>query len=208
MGKWATGWGVVTACVLGWLGCQKAEPPPEQTQLVLSEADLDLGSPAADASEALELKSTPDAESVFASTVAEELPAPAREQVEEESTSPPPGPPTNNSLLRDEDVIWLSETAESARAGNASIPANKPTEEVTIATATIDGRVKRVRSGTLEVADPEGNIYKLRIDRHSRGLRRGHPVALRTLAAGTPVRASFDLVGGGQSLARDIVLRR
>ena len=72
----------------------------------------------------------------------------------------------------------------------------------------MDGRVKRVRARTIEVADPEGNIYELRIDRRSRGLRQGRNVPLRNISEGTPVRASFDLVGNGASLARDIVLRR
>ncbi|WNG33330.1 hypothetical protein F0U61_06640 [Archangium violaceum] len=111
-------------------------------------------------------------------------------------------------LLEDEDRIWLSETAESARAGNTRISASEPVEEITIATGTVDGRVKRVRPGTIEVSDDEGNVYELRIDGRSRGLRRGRHIALRDIAEGTPVRASFDLVGRGESLARDIVLRR
>lgn len=111
-------------------------------------------------------------------------------------------------LLEDEDRIWLSETAESARAGNTRISATEPVEEITIATGTVDGRVKRVRPGTIEVSDDEGNVYELRIDGRSRGLRRGRHIPLKNITEGTPVRASFDLVGGGESLARDIVLRR
>ncbi|HYO53870.1 hypothetical protein [Archangium sp.] len=108
----------------------------------------------------------------------------------------------------DDDRVWLSEAAEAARAGNTSISATEPVEEVTIATGTVEGRVKRVRPGTLEVSDDEGNVYELRIDGRSRGLRRGRHVPLKDITEGTPVRASFDLVGGGESLARDIQLRR
>jgi hypothetical protein len=108
----------------------------------------------------------------------------------------------------DDERIWLSEAAESARAGNTRISANAPVEAITIATGTVEGRVKRVRPGTLEVSDEEGNVYELRIDGRSRGLRRGRHVPLQELTEGTPVRASFDLVGDGESRARDIVLRR
>ena len=100
------------------------------------------------------------------------------------------------------------EAAEAARAGNASISPTEPAEKVTIATGTVDGRVKRVRPGTIEVSDDEGNVYELRIDGRSRGLRRGRHIPLRDITEGTPVRASFDLMGGGESLARDIQLRR
>lgn len=108
----------------------------------------------------------------------------------------------------DDERIWLSEAAESARAGNTRISASEPVETITIATGTVEGRVKRVRPGTLEVSDEEGNVYELRIDGRSRGLRRGRHVPLQELTEGTPVRASFDLVGDGESRARDIVLRR
>ncbi len=37
---------------------------------------------------------------------------------------------------------------------------------------------------------------------------RGRHIPLRTLSEGMPVRASFDLVGGGESLARDIEVQR
>ena len=68
--------------------------------------------------------------------------------------------------------------------------------------------MRRVRSDTIEVSDNEGNVYELRIDGRSRGLRRGRHIPLKDITEGTPVRASIDLVGGGESLARDIQLRR
>ncbi|HYO66032.1 MAG TPA: hypothetical protein VEU33_08120, partial [Archangium sp.] len=119
-----------------------------------------------------------------------------------------PGSQPARPDVPDEDRIGFLEAAEAARAGNASISATAPAEEVTIATGTVDGRVKRVRPGTIEVSDDEGNVYELRIDGRSRGLRRGRHIPLRDISEGTPVRASFDLVGGGESLARDIQLRR
>ena len=208
MGKWAAGLGLVTWCVLGTVGCRKAEPvepavmapvsveaapelaeAPAPEPVLTRNVDVQPALPAAP--EQQEMKAEPEAEA-------------KREQAPVQRTPPP----SNGSLLEDDDRIWLSESAESARAGNANIPANRPTEEITIASGTVDGRVKRVRARTIEVADPEGNIYELRIDRRSRGLRQGRNVPLRNISEGTPVRASFDLVGNGASLARDIVLRR
>ncbi len=109
---------------------------------------------------------------------------------------------------QDDDKAWFREAAAAARAGDMSGATVRPLEQVTIATGTVDGRVKRVRPGTIEVSDDEGNVYELRIDGRSRGLRRGRHIPLRTLSEGMPVRASFDLVGGGESLARDIEVRR
>jgi hypothetical protein len=108
----------------------------------------------------------------------------------------------------DEERAWFREAAEAARAGNADVSASRPVEDVIIASGTVDGRVKRVRPGTIEVSDNEGNVYELRIDGRSRGLRRGRHIPLKRITEGMPVRASFDLVGGGESLARDIELRR
>jgi hypothetical protein len=102
----------------------------------------------------------------------------------------------------------LREAAEAALASNTRTSGTRRLEEVTIATGTVDGRVKRVRPGTLEVSDDEGNVYELRIDGRSRGLRRGRHIPLKAITEGMPVRASFDLMGGGESLARDIELRR
>ncbi|WP_146209820.1 hypothetical protein [Vitiosangium sp. GDMCC 1.1324] len=148
-------------------------------------------------------------------------PAPTRAEALEDEEQPPsrlletdsgswvrPTSQAGRPSRGDDERIWLSEAAEAARAGNTSISASEPVEAVTIATGTVDGRVKRVRPGTLEVSDDEGNVYELRIDGRSRGLRRGRTVPLQDISEGTPVRASFDLVGGGESLARDIVLRR
>ncbi len=112
------------------------------------------------------------------------------------------------SLLEDEDRAFLREAAEAALASNTRTSGTRRLEEVTIATGTVDGRVKRVRPGTLEVSDDEGNVYELRIDGRSRGLRRGRHIPLKAITEGMPVRASFDLMGGGESLARDIELRR
>jgi hypothetical protein len=108
----------------------------------------------------------------------------------------------------DEERAWFREAAEAARAGNTDVSDSHSVEEVIIASGTVDGRVRRVRPGTIEVSDNEGNVYELRIDGRSRGLRRGRHIPLQRITEGMPVRASFDLVGGGESLARDIELRR
>jgi hypothetical protein len=64
-----------------------------------------------------------------------------------------------------------------------------------------------VDKSTLHLRDNEGNVYQLRIDKKSRGVRQGQSVPLRQIEEGTSVRASFDLVGGS-SIARDIEVRR
>jgi hypothetical protein len=104
-----------------------------------------------------------------------------------------------------DDEAWHEGAAKAARAfkQNESVPLDK----VVIATGTVDGRVTRVDKGSLHLRDTEGNVYQLRIDKKSRGLRQGQSVPLRQIEEGTSVRASFDLVGG-DSIARDIEVRR
>ncbi|ATB30784.1 hypothetical protein MEBOL_004246 [Melittangium boletus DSM 14713] len=197
------GW-VALGCVLGATGCRMGESRTEPTEPAkvigytptetVAVEQRETAAPQAPAQIAV---ATPP-EQERTEQRAEPTPEPAREPTPEES----------RKLLEEEDRIWLSETAEAARAGNPNIAPGAATEDITIATGTVDGRVERVRKGTIEVSDGEGNIYELRIDKRSRGLRQGRQVPLRGIAEGTPVRASFDLVGAGDSLARDIVLRR
>jgi hypothetical protein len=104
-----------------------------------------------------------------------------------------------------DDEAWHQGAAKAARAAqqNESVPL----EKVVIATGTVDGRVTRVEGNMVQLRDGEGNVYQLRIDKRSRGVRQGQPVPLKQLEEGTPVRASFDLVGD-DSFARDIEVRR
>lgn len=104
-----------------------------------------------------------------------------------------------------EDEAWYEGAAKAARAfgQNDSVPLDK----VVIATGTVEGRVTRVGKGTLHLKDTEGNVYELRLDKRSRGVRGGQSVPLRQLEEGTSVRASFDLVGD-DSIARDVEVRR
>jgi len=104
-----------------------------------------------------------------------------------------------------EDEAWHQGAAKAARAAgqNDSVPL----EKVVIATGTVDGRVTRVEGNMVQLRDGEGNVYQLRIDKRSRGVRQGQQVPLKQLEEGTPVRASFDLVGDG-SFAREIEVRR
>jgi hypothetical protein len=104
-----------------------------------------------------------------------------------------------------EDEAWHEGAAKAARAFKQK--ESVPLDKVVIATGTVDGRVTRVDRGTLQLKDVEGNVYQLRIDNRSRGLRKGQSVPLRQIEEGTSVRASFDLVGG-QSIAREIEVRR
>ena len=59
--------------------------------------------------------------------------------------------------------------AKAARAAgqNESVPL----EKVVIATGTVDGRVTRVEGNMVQLRDGEGNVYQLRIDKRSRGVR-------------------------------------
>lgn len=210
------GWALLGGCVLCWAGCRKPEPTTEVTKVAVAAEAPPEPAPVQtlDVVELPEL-ATPDTEAGqteppgerLASEGDTETPPPRVLETDSESWERPGSQPARPDLP-DEDRIGFLEAAEAARAGNVNISATEPAEEITIATGTVDGRVKRLRPGTIEVSDDEGNVYELRIDGRSRGLRRGRHIPLRTITEGTPVRASFDLVGGGESLARDIQLRR
>jgi hypothetical protein len=196
---------MMLGCVLGTTGCRKAErkPAPETTETVATRAET--AEPAAPA-KAVEPKS--EAAPVQAAPQAEDDAIALQESATTGEREHAPARPGTRGLMDDEDRIWLSESAEAARAANEKIAPGTATEDITIASGTVDGRVKRVDARTIEVSDGEGNVYELRIDRRSRGLHQGRRIPLREISEGTPVRASFDLLGGGDSLARDIVLRR
>lgn len=205
MANWAMGWGLLGCCVLCLTGCRKQEPEARVTPAPVQTIDVvelpELAAPPPETRQA-----EPPGERLAGEADAE---TPPSRLLETDSGSwERPGSQASHPALADEERIGFLEAAEAARAGNASISATEPAEAVTIATGTVDGRVKRVRPGTIEVSDDEGNVYELRIDARSRGLRRGRHVPLRDITEGTPVRASFDLLGGGESLARDILLRR
>lgn len=218
MAKWAVGWGLLGWCVLCVTGCRKPEPGLAVTEVTVAAAAAASAESAPvqtiDVVELPELpapppepsQAEPPAERLASETAAE---TPPSQLLETDSGSwERPGAQAHRPDLPDEDRIGFLEAAEAARAGNTRISATEPAEVVTIATGTVDGRVKRVRPGTIEVSDDEGNIYELRIDGRSRGLRRGRNIPLKTITEGMPVRASFDLVGDGESLARDIEVRR
>lgn len=111
----------------------------------------------------------------------------------------------SEAIQANEDEDWYKGAARAAQAFQENN--SQPLEQVVIATGSVDGKISRVSQGAVHVRDPEGNVYQLRIDKKSRGLRQGQRVPLKELDEGTPVRASFDLVGGG-SIARDIEVRR
>ncbi len=226
MARWAVGLGLLGWCVLCSAGCRKPE----------SEGPAcDTSAPTA-ACAPSEAPSIQPVTVIQQAQPMPEPKAPELEAVRPETASPPvtPEPPAEASgtneepppsrLLEtdsaawereparpsteDDEKAWFREAAAASTASDTSGATPRPLEQVTIATGTVDGRVKRVRPGTIEVSDDEGNVYELRIDGRSRGLRRGRHIPLKTISEGMPVRASFDLVGGGESLARDIQLRR
>ncbi|MCY1036621.1 hypothetical protein OV207_34610 [Corallococcus sp. BB11-1] len=106
-----------------------------------------------------------------------------------------------------EDEAWYEGAAKAAQAAVTDSAADRPLEQVTIATSTVNGRVTRASRDTLHVRDGEGTVYELQLDPRSRGLRQGQRVPLPELREGTPVRASFALIGG-RTVARDVQVRR
>jgi hypothetical protein len=208
----AMGLGLVAWCVLCSAGCRKSEPavaapvasaptavsptPPQSPPVVRTVAVLDLESQAATPKPPSEASAADEAPSRRVETDSKEG---AGSELRTVRTTPEG---------EDDDRAWVRAAAEAARAVDTSGSATRPLEQVTIATSTVDGRVKRVRPGTIEVSDNEGNVYELRLDGRSRGRRRGRHIPLKAITEGMSVRASFDLVGDGESRARDIEVRR
>ncbi|WP_338275189.1 hypothetical protein [Corallococcus caeni] len=106
-----------------------------------------------------------------------------------------------------DDEAWYEGAAKAAQAAVTDNSANRPLEQVVIASSTVNGRVTRVGKDTLHVRDGEGTVYELQLDPRSRGLRQGQRVPLKELQEGTPVRAQFVLMGG-RTVARDVQVRR
>ncbi|RKG82553.1 hypothetical protein D7W82_26435 [Corallococcus sp. CA049B] len=106
-----------------------------------------------------------------------------------------------------DDEAWYEGAAKAAQAAVTDTSANRPLEQVIIASSTVSGRVTRVGRNTLHVRDGEGTVYELQLDQRSRGLRQGQRVPLKELQEGTPVRAQFVLMGG-RTVARDVQVRR
>ncbi|WP_244219786.1 hypothetical protein [Corallococcus interemptor] len=106
-----------------------------------------------------------------------------------------------------DDEAWYEGAAKAAQAAVTDTSANRPLEQVVIASSTVSGRVARVGKNTLHVRDGEGTVYELQLDQRSRGLRQGQRVPLKELQEGTPVRAQFVLMGG-RTVARDVQVRR
>ncbi|RKH62982.1 hypothetical protein D7W81_21180 [Corallococcus aberystwythensis] len=105
------------------------------------------------------------------------------------------------------DEAWYEGAAKAAQAAVTDTSANRPLEQVIIASSTVNGRVTRVGRDTLHVRDGEGTVYELQLDQRSRGLRQGQRVPLKELQEGTPVRAQFVLMGG-RTVARDVQVRK
>jgi hypothetical protein len=221
MAKWAMGLGLVGWCVLSSAGCRKPEPevtalaavspappesPPARTVAVIDLEALPVSTAATKAPATPEPPPRP--EPLAEASAADEETPPSRLLETDSGTFERPERRGGDTTPEDEDQKWFREAAAAAQAGDTSGSATRPLEQVTIASSSVDGRVKRVRPGTIEVSDTEGNVYELRLDGRSRGLRRGRHIPLEAITEGMPVRASFDLVGGGESLARDIEVRR
>ncbi|WP_147444356.1 MULTISPECIES: hypothetical protein [Corallococcus] len=111
------------------------------------------------------------------------------------------------AVQANDDESWYEGAAKAAQAAVTDNTADRPLEQVTIATSTVNGRVTRANRDTLHVRDSDGTVYELQLDPRSRGLRQGQRVPLPELREGTPVRASFALIGG-RTVARDVQVRR
>jgi hypothetical protein len=231
MGRWA--WmGMVGVCAL-LTGCREREsheqavpvsaraPAPARPVMGTSQeqpsaaptADMVAPQPMAQAPAAAPARAgpSPRASTPRSNAVAQPTPAaprPGTTVTESSATQNAPGSRVMiglEAVQASDDEAWYEGAAKAAQAArqNNSVPLNR----VVIASGSVDGRVTHVDPGTVHVRDSEGNVYQLRIDKQSRGLREGQSVPLRQLQEGTPVRASFDLVGGS-SFARDIEVRR
>ncbi len=211
MARWAARWWLLLGTCLLTAGCRESAPrvtpsvhAPRGARPARPRVFVDLPALYARPAEAEPTPSPPPQEP----EAQDEEPPPSRLLLTDSvSWDWPERDSAGSPSLQDEEEVWRHEAAQAAR-GNAHLPAAGSLDDVTIASATVDGRVTRVRPGTLEVSDDEGNVYELLIDGRSRALRRGRHISLRRLTEGTPVRASFDLQGGGDSLARDIEVRR
>jgi hypothetical protein len=171
---------MMLGCVLGTTGCRKTErkPAPEAAEAVATRTET-----AASAAGAKAVEPKPEAAPVQAAPQEEGDAIALQESTTTgEREKEAPARPGTRGQIDDEDRIWLSESAEAARAANANIAPGTATEDITIASGTVDGRVKRVRARTIEVSDNEGNVYELRIDRRSRGLRQGRQVPLKQIS--------------------------
>ncbi|RKH49132.1 hypothetical protein D7V93_32340 [Corallococcus llansteffanensis] len=113
------------------------------------------------------------------------------------------------AVQADEDEAWYEGAAKAAQAAVTDNTADRPLEQVVIASSTVSGTVTRVGRGSLHVRDSEGSVYELQLDPRSRGLRQGQRVPIQELELreGTPVSARFDLIGG-RTVARDVQVRR
>jgi hypothetical protein len=78
-------------------------------------------------------------------------------------------------------------------------------ENVPVASATFEGRVRVVSDKQVEVVDREtGDTYQLRVDKDTRATRGGQRIPVDNILAGSDVRASFDLISDGASVANQI----
>ncbi|WP_233583225.1 hypothetical protein [Corallococcus sp. CA053C] len=113
------------------------------------------------------------------------------------------------AVQADDDEAWYEGAAKAAQAAVTDNTADRPLEQVVIASSTVSGKVTRVGRDSLHVLDAEGTVYELQLDPRSRGLRQGQRVPIQELELreGTPVRARFDLIGG-RTVARDVQVGR
>ncbi|MET0402056.1 MAG: hypothetical protein ABW123_06605, partial [Cystobacter sp.] len=159
---------MMLGCVLGSTACGKAKATQP------TEAPAPVTAQAESAAPVVPVK-TAEAKPEAVAPAKETRPAQEGIALQESQTKEAPAAQGETAQPRraDADRLWLSESAEAARASNTNISPDTATEEITIASGTVDGRVKRVRGRTIEVSDGEGNVYELRIDGRSRGLRQG-----------------------------------
>ncbi|NNB88135.1 hypothetical protein HPC50_38000 [Corallococcus exiguus] len=139
--------------------------------------------------------------------------APQRPQANPDGTPATQAPAEGRVMIgaqavqANDDESWYEGAAKAAQAAVTDTSANRPLEQVVIASSTVSGRVTRVGRDTLHVRDGEGTVYELQLDQRSRGLRQGQRVPLKEIQEGTPVRAQFVLMGG-RTVARDVQVRR
>jgi hypothetical protein len=97
------------------------------------------------------------------------------------------------------------EVRGQATGGSGTGGSGMDLENVPVASATFEGRVRVVSEKQVEVVDREtGDTYLLQVDKGTSATQGGQRIPVQSILAGSDVRASFDLIADGASVANQI----
>lgn len=146
-------------------------------------------------------------------------PEPARERV-----APPEGPvdegdeaemfermfeqePADAQPFTGRDTEWLRDAARAAQEANPT-QRYKTLNEVVLVEVVALGRLSSVGQRTVRIVDLEGNLLVLQIAPNSVVMRGRERFPIDQIEEGTPVRATYVLTGGGDSVLRRLEVPR